>query len=217
MTMAESARTYIPAAGHHWSLPLYDPLTKLIGVDRARNRLLEQADLLASYQILDVGCGTGSLALLIKRSQPDVDVVGLDPDAKALARGRRKAERAGVPIRFDAGFSDGLPYPSATFDRVFSSFMFHHVAAEEKQGMLREVRRVLKPGGRLEMLDFAGPDVGSNGLLARVMHSHHLLKDNSEERILTLMAEAGLVNAKQVGRGALLVGHIAYYQASRDA
>ena len=215
MTTTERARAYLPAAGHHWSLPLYDPLTKLIGVDRVRKRLLAQADLLPSYRVLDVGCGTGSLAVLITRSQPGVQVVGLDPDAKALARGRQKAERAGTSIQFDEGFADDLPYPDAVFDRVFSSFMFHHVAPGQKQGMLREVRRVLKPGGRLELLDFAGPDVGSNGLLARVMHSNHRLKDNAEERILTLMAEAGLVNARQVGRGALLVGRVAYYQASR--
>lgn len=217
MTIAHSTRTYLPAAGHHWSLPLYDPLTKLIGVDRARRRLLEQAELQSSHHVLDVGCGTGTLAVLIKRTHPQVHVVGLDPDAKALARARRKAGRVGAPVVFDQGFSDGLPYPDNVFDRVFSSFMFHHVAADQKLGMLREVRRVLAPGGRFEMLDFAGPDVGSNGLLARMMHSHHLLQDNAQQRILALMAEAGLVNAKQVSQDSLLVGHVAYYQASRQS
>ena len=215
--MAEFARPYLPAAGHHWSLPLYDPLTKLIGVDRARTRLLEQAELRASDQVLDIGCGTGSLAVMIKRARPDVHVVGLDPDPNALARARRKAERAGVSVRFDEGYADALPYPDAAFDRVFSSFMFHHVPSGQKPGMLREVRRVLKPGGRLELLDLAGPDAGKNGLFARMMHSHELLQDNTRERLLALVSGAALHNARQVGRGALLIGRVAYYQAARNA
>ncbi len=124
--MGEARRTYIPAAGHGWFLPLYDPIVKLLGGDSARTALVEQAAVRSGHRILDIGCGTGSLVILIKRLHPDVVVVGLDPDPKALARGRRKAERAAVSIRFDQGFSDEPPYPEASFDRVFSSFMFHH-------------------------------------------------------------------------------------------
>ena len=72
--------------------------------------------------MLDIGCGKGALAVLIKRLHPGVDVVGLDPDQKALARTKRKA----VLIRSDPGFSHQLPYPEASFDRVLSTFMFHH-------------------------------------------------------------------------------------------
>src|SRR5437764_7482027 len=99
-TMMESSRTYLPAAGHDWSLPLYDPIVKLLGGDAARKALLEQAALRPGQRVLDVGCGTGTLATLIKQLYPDVEVVGLDPDPKALARARRKAARAGVhPVR----------------------------------------------------------------------------------------------------------------------
>src|SRR5438046_2380861 len=149
-------RTYLPAAGHDWFLPLYDPFVKLVGGDRARRALLEQAGVRSGQRVLDVGCGTGTLAVLIKRLHPDVDVVGLDPDPKALARARRKAEREAVSIRLDRGFSDELPYSAASFDLVFSSLMFHHLSAEEKGPTLREIRRVLRPGGFLHLLDFGG-------------------------------------------------------------
>src|SRR5437667_8403284 len=96
-TMMESSRTYLPAAGHDWSLPLYDPIVKLLGDDAARRALLEEAALRPGQRVLDVGCGTGTLAALIKQLYPDVEVVGLDPDPKALARARRKAARAGSP------------------------------------------------------------------------------------------------------------------------
>jgi ubiquinone/menaquinone biosynthesis C-methylase UbiE len=212
--MEESRRTYIPAAGHDWALPLYDPFVKLFGGDRARKALLDQAAIRPGHRVLDIGCGTGALVTLIKRLHSDVDVVGLDPDPKALARARRKAERAAVTIQLDQGFSDELPYPDASFDRVFSSFMLHHLQAGEKEKTLREVRRVLIPGGSLHLLDFGGPESGQNGFLSRLFHSSHTLKDNSDSRIIALMSQAGLANPKVVGRRAMLFGMIAYYQAS---
>ena len=83
--MGEPGRTYLPATGNHWALPLYDPLVKLLGADRARAVLLEQAVLRPGHRVLDIGCGTGTLAVSIKRQHPNVDVVGLDPDPTALA------------------------------------------------------------------------------------------------------------------------------------
>ena len=214
--MMESARTFIPAAGHDWSLPLYDPLVKLSGGDAARRALLDQAALRPGQRVLDIGCGTGTLVTLIKRLHPDVDVVGLDPDPKALARARRKAGRAAVSVQFDQGFADELPYTEASFDRVFSSLMFHHLGSDEKERTLREVRRVLRRGGLLNLLDFGGPEDGADGLLARLVHSSHHLKDNSEGRILALMSQAGFASPKKVGQGAMFFGHIRinYYQAS---
>src|SRR5215831_8205238 len=107
--MSQSSRTYLPAAGHDWFLPLYDPIVKLVGGDAARRVLIEQARLGKGQRVLEVGCGTGTLTTMIKRLRPDVEVVGLDPDPKALARARRKAERSGVSIQFDQGFGDQLP------------------------------------------------------------------------------------------------------------
>ncbi|HET9532222.1 MAG TPA: class I SAM-dependent methyltransferase, partial [Blastocatellia bacterium] len=179
--MMEDSRTYLPAAGHDWMLPLYDPVVKLLGGDAARRTLLEQAVIRPGHRVLDIGCGTGTLVTLIKRLHPEVEVVGLDPDPKALARARLKSERTGASVQFDQGYADELPYADASFDRVLSSFMFHHLQRDVKEGTLREVRRVLKPGGSLHLLDFAGPEAGTEGLLVRLFHSSHQLRDNSEE------------------------------------
>jgi len=216
VTMTKSQKTFIPAAGVGWLLPLYDPMTKLLGVEKVRRALLDQAALRPLSRVLDIGCGTGSLSILIKRVHPDVAVVGLDPDSKALARARRKAERAAVSIQFDQGFSDALEYGEGTFDHVFSSMMFHHLGLDEKEKTLREVRRVLKPGGLFAILDFEQPEFSAGSLVARLFHTPHILKDNSENRILALMAEAGFADAKRVGHNLLVLGHVAYYQGSRS-
>lgn len=211
--MSESTRTYLPAAGYDWSLPLYDPIVKLLGGDKARMVLLDHAALRPGYRVLDIGCGTGTLATLIKSFHPGVEVVGIDPDPKALARARRKAAEAAVSIQFDQGFGDELPYAAASFDRVFSSFMFHHLPPDEKGKTLRAVRRVLKPGGAFHMLDFEGPESGSHGVLAHLLHSGKRLKENTESRVLSVMTEAGFADPRKVHRQAMLFGHIAYFRA----
>jgi len=155
--MSHARHAYLPAAGRDVFLPLYDPLTKLLGADRARRKLFDQASVQPDHEILDIGCGTGTLAVAIKRWLPSVNVVGLDPDPRALARGERKAMAAAVSIRFDQGFANALPYADASFDRVFSSLMFHHLPHNAKLATLGEVRRVLKPGGSLHLLDFVEP------------------------------------------------------------
>jgi ubiquinone/menaquinone biosynthesis C-methylase UbiE len=211
--MMESSRTYLPAAGHDWLLPLYDPIVKLLGGDAARKALLDQAVVLPDHRVLEIGCGTGTLAIQIKKFHPHVEMIGLDPDPKALACARRKAARATVSIQFDTGFAGELPYPDASFHRVLSSFMFHHLPADEKRKTLSEVRRVLRPGGELHMLDFEGPEDGAHSFLAHLLHSNERLKDNSQATVLGLIRHAGFADAQKVGRRTMLFGVAAYYRA----
>jgi ubiquinone/menaquinone biosynthesis C-methylase UbiE len=212
MMTGNTERAFLPAAGKDIFLPFYDPITRLLGVDAAREALLAQAGLQSRHRVLDVGCGTGTLAVLIKRRHPAVDVIGLDPDPKALVRAREKAERAGVKVRFDRGYSDSLGYVDGSFDRVFSSMMFHHLPSESKAPTLREMRRVLRPGGRLALLDFTGPHSSLHGRLSRLMHSHRQLKENDEQRVLDLMG-AAFAQARLVGHRHMLFGRLAYYEA----
>jgi ubiquinone/menaquinone biosynthesis C-methylase UbiE len=209
--MEHAERSYLPAMGKRWLLPLYDPLLKLLGVDKTKRRLIEQAELKSGFRVLDIGCGTGSLAVLIKRMHPEVEVIGVDPDPAALSLSERKASRGGLAIEFDRGFSDHMSYPDASFDRVFSSFMFHHLEPSERAATLREIRRVLKSGGSLHLLDFAPRD--GNG---HRHHRHHRSpheESRFEGRVVDLMSEAGLVDAREVAKGKIFFGPIAYYRA----
>lgn len=121
-------REYLPAAGRHLFLPLYDPLTRWMGLNRVRKPLIEQASLTDGQHVLHVGCGTGTLLLELARRHPGVVAFGVDPDARALARARRKAERARSRVRFEQGFAEALQYRDQSFDRALSSFIFNHLA-----------------------------------------------------------------------------------------
>jgi len=202
----KSQRTYLPAAGHDLFLPLYDLMAKLLGADQARQRLLDQAPLRSGDRALDIGCGTGTFAVLLKQRFPAADVIGLDPDQKALARARRKAERAGVSVRFDQGFADALEYPAGSFDVVFSSFMFHHLEGKDREKALREVRRVLEPAGTFYLLDFEVAQAGSAHGFFHMLHSSERLRDNSESRILTIMRDAGFSDSKKIAAQPVLFG-----------
>lgn len=209
-------KDFLPAAGHDLFLPLYDPLVSWLGFDRARQELISQAHIKPAQHILDIGCGTGTFILLLKRQDASLQVVGLDPDPKALRRAETKITRAAVSVQLDRGFADKLPYKENSFDRVFSSFMFHHLEGEDRDKTLKEVLRVLKPGGSFHLLDFVA-NHASHGFLVRLVHSHAQLKDNTHERILQLMSRAGLANAEKVKESSMFFGLLrtAYYRASK--
>jgi ubiquinone/menaquinone biosynthesis C-methylase UbiE len=216
---AGGEKTFLPAAGHDILLPLYDSVTKLIGADRARSLLVPQSGLRPGHRVLDIGCGTGTLAVLMKRRHPLVEIVGLDPDVRALERAKRKARRAAVSVRFDQGFADSLPYRGGEFDLVFSSFMLHHLDTLSKEKMFSEVRRVLKPGGHLHLIDFGGPESAGGSLVSRWIQSHQRLRENTQIKVLSSMAAAGLVDARMVDRRPILFGlaQVLYFRASAPA
>ena len=212
--MSRATPHYLPAAGIDLLLPLYDPLVKLLGVDRPRRRLFDQAGVRPGHRVLDIGCGTGTLAVAIRQWAPAAQVTGLDPDPKALARAQRKAQRAGVALKLDRGFADALPYADASFDRVFSSLMFHHLPYEAKRPALREALRVLAPGGSLHLLDFE-EEGHTHNPLSRWLHRQGTMKDNRPATIVAMMREAGFVEARLLGSERPLFGKIAYLAARR--
>lgn len=216
-TMDRQRRHFLPAAGRDLFLPLYDPLVRLLGFDHARQELIAQANVKPDQHILDLGCGTGTFVVMLKRQFAAVRIVGLDPDPKALRRAKIKARRAAVSLQLDQGFADELPYKNESFDRVFSSFMFHHLEEQDSEKTVKEVLRVLKPGGSFHLLDFVS-DETSHGYLHGLIHSHAQLKDNTPERILQLMQSAEFKDAEKVKDGRLLFGllRFAYFQGTRS-
>ncbi len=183
------SREYVPGMGKHWLLPLYDVVHHVFGLRPIHEEMIRLAGPRRGMRVLDVGCGTGNLLRTTGRKHPDVELTGLDPDPKALARARRKARRAGVAVRLDRGFAQELPYPDGSFDRVFSSLMLHHLDTGSKDALLAEVRRVLRPGGVLVLADAVADGHGHGHGMKRRMSEQ--LRDNVGDAVSRRIAAAG--------------------------
>jgi demethylmenaquinone methyltransferase/2-methoxy-6-polyprenyl-1,4-benzoquinol methylase/phosphoethanolamine N-methyltransferase len=123
-----------------------------------RAQLRQETVALAAIQpgdhVLEVGCGTGDVALTAQaRVGGDGAVAGIDPAPEMIVVAQRKAQRLGRPVTFQLGVVEALPFPDQRFDVVLSSLMMHHLPGDLKRDGLAEIARVLKPGGRLVIVD----------------------------------------------------------------
>lgn len=151
-------RGFIPALRFHRLTPLFDAVAAVAVRDRAlKRRVIDWASIAGAEDVLDVGCGTGTLAVAVARAAPGVRVTGLDADASILARARRRAADAALEISFDEGMSTELPYADGRFDLVLSTLFFHHLEDDAKRRTAAELMRVIRPGGRLVVGDVGPP------------------------------------------------------------
>ena len=124
-------------------------------VRELRQRTATLARMQPGETVLDVGCGTGTLAIEVARRVGRAGrVAGVDPGTQQIARAHAKAARRHVSIEFQIGVIEHLAFPDQTFDVVLSTLMMHHLPASLKRQGLAEIARVLKPGGRLVIADF---------------------------------------------------------------
>jgi len=198
--LARPAR-YIPALRFDWLTPLYDPLLRrVMGEERFKRILVAQAGLQTGQRALDLGCGTGTLTIMLKRAYPGADVVGLDGDPRVLEIARRKAAEAGVGIAFDLGMAFDLPYLDNSFDRVVSSLVLHHLVRADKPRAMHQALRVLKPGGEFHLADFGKPASTYGRLVAIAMRRFEEVADNLDGRLPEMMRSAGFQDVVRSAR-----------------
>lgn len=153
--LLKNRHDYLPAAGHDAFLPGYDLLTRVLGMNPAYRDLVAQAGLADGQRVVEIGCGTGNLTVRAKKACPGADIVGTDPDPRALRRAERKAKGM-TGIGFTRAYAQELPFGDGKFDRALSSMMLHHLDEATKIAAARELFRVLRPGGGLHVVDVRG-------------------------------------------------------------
>ena len=209
---------YVPALRFRALTALYDPVVRVTTRESAfKRRLLAEAGLAPGEQVLDLGCGTGTLAIAAKRAQPGAEITGLDGDPEVLRRAREKTASAAVEVRFAEGLSTDLPYSEHSFDVVLSTLFFHHLEPAAKRTTAREIVRVLRPGGRLLVADWGPPQdlpMRIAFLIVRSLDGFELTRENAEGALPKIFAEAGLVGAEQVGQLRTATGSMAFYRAA---
>ena len=158
------------------SAVLYDALVwfALRGRERQlRQRLLDLSGLRSGEAVLDVACGTGTLAILAKKTVGRSGTVcGIDASPEMLARARSKAARATVEVRFENAAAQALPFADSSFDLALGTMMLHHLGRAARRELAVELRRVVKPGGRVILVDFARPEAKRRGFAAHFRHRH---------------------------------------------
>ncbi len=178
------------------SMPVYDVAADLIGLgknfQRKVYRLLQpQKD----ETVLDVASGTGTFAIVAKSLEAELTIIGIEPDTKIISVANKKANRKKLDISFIASTAQDMPFPANSFDVVNSSLAFHHMPTADKRAALKEIWRVLKPGGRFLLSDFGKSrsfwlktSIRFGELLG--FESMDYAKDNLESRIPDLVSEA---------------------------
>ncbi len=205
---------YVSALSLRWLTPFYDRLIEgPMSAMRMRQAMLASMGSLNGKSVLDVGCGTGTFAIVMKSTYPDAQVTGLDGDPQILEIARLKARRLHREIEFTHCMSYAMPYPDASFDFVVTSLMLHHLDHGAKVGTAREMYRVLKPGGELIGLDFAEPRGPVGKGLRPVTRHLERMADNVDGLLPVVFREAGFRDYAEVKRFA--VGIIALFRASK--
>ena len=229
----ERNRPFLPGMGRAWLMPFYDAFSRVAGVRELHERAVEVAGIESGQRVVDVGCGTGNLSFAVLAARPDARVTGLDPDGDSLRRAARKARRRRVPMTLVHGYADRIPAEDASFDHVVSSLALHHVDDDGRVAFAHEAFRALRPGGMVTIVDFAGSassaddaghDAHDHGAAHAIRHLFSLMRPRSAPKpvakdfgtgIVTLLAEAGFADVREVDHVDHRFGRVTFIRATR--
>lgn len=220
---AETGKPFVAALGYRALTPLYDAAVRLMGgEDHWRGAFTRHVAPQPDERILEMGCGTGSLTARLAKARPQARIIGLDPDPDALARAARKAAEEEVAPVFIQGFADTLPdHPElapASFDKIATSLMFHHLTREEKRGALENALHLLKPGGTLFIADWAEARDWKQRLrflVIQLIDGFETTSDNVHGLLPFFIREAGFETVTEASYARTRYGAFAFWTARK--
>jgi ubiquinone/menaquinone biosynthesis C-methylase UbiE len=211
---------YVPAAGRAAFTPLYDAINAVaMRQGRWRPRLVERVvSPGAPTRVLDLGCGTGEMALAIARASRAVTLIGVDGDAEVLRRAAAKAQAEGVELELHEALADRIPLADASVDCVVSTLVFHHLAPAAKRAALTEVRRVLAPGGKLLICDLgraSDPLMRAAFLAVQLLDGFANTREHAQGALPDIVSHAGFAAVTVFGRYRTGAGTLDLIEAQR--
>lgn len=213
-------RDFTPALGRAEFTPQYDRVIAIMTRERRwRTRLLATLAPAAGETIVDLGGGTGTMALLVKKAQAECEVVVVDPDPAVLDIARGKAQASGHELRFIGATGADTGLPDEVADAVISSLVLHQCTRAAKEGILREAHRLLKPGGRLFIADYGLQRTMLMSMLfrqVRALDGFENTRANKDGEIPALIAKAGFSKVSELSAIATPTGSISLYAAVKD-
>jgi ubiquinone/menaquinone biosynthesis C-methylase UbiE len=210
--MPDKPNRYISALSFRWLTPLYDPILKWIMREATfKHRLIQQANIQPGMKVLDLGCGTGTLTLMLKRAHPEAEITGMDGDPQVLDIARNKSR--GTIIHWDEGLASSLLYPDSVFDRVVTCLVIHHLITDDKRRAFKEIYRVLKPQGELYVLDFGAPHSFIPSLMTKYMRRLEEAADNFDGLIPHFITEAGFGGVDEAEHFITIFGPLSTWRA----
>ena len=185
----QTTGTTLPGSTH------YDVFSDLLGMGvngRNSRMVIELAKIKPGDSVLDVACGTGSLTLTaLSYTGASGKVYGIDASPGMIEVARRKVSRSAPQVNFQVGLAEKLDFPDASFEAVISRLAIHHLPDDLKGRAFVEILRVLKPGGRLMIVDFNPPSNPILAHLASALAGHKMMMSSNVSGLPALLSEAG--------------------------
>jgi ubiquinone/menaquinone biosynthesis C-methylase UbiE len=184
--------------------------------EAVKQQLVDQARIQPGMTVVDLGCGTGTLALLTKRTHPAARVIGVDVDPRILEIARGKITAAGLDVELRQGLIQEVGLEPRSVDRVLTSLVLHHLTPEEKVAALRAVRTALREDGELHIADFGPPHNALMWLLSlpvRFFDGHDRVMANLSGRLPDLVRQAGFATIEQHAQRMTPFGTLVYWSA----
>jgi ubiquinone/menaquinone biosynthesis C-methylase UbiE len=210
---------YVPAAGRALFTPVFDAVNAVtMRQPRWRPLLVERARAAGASRILDLGCGTGAMAISLARELRAVRVIGIDGDPAVLRLARAKAATAGVELELHEALADAIPLPDASIDCVVSTLVFLHLPNAVKRDALAEAWRVLEPGGKLLICDVGRPQdpvMRAVFFLVQLLDGFVTTAENASGKLPQIVADSGFNNVAILRRVRTGGGTLDVIEASR--
>ena len=214
-----SNKKFIPALGYNWLSGFYDLTIKLtMPENKFRTLLIEELDPQDNEKILEFGFGTGQNLILVHQNYKKVLLSGVDIDPEIKSIALVKLEKLGFNIPLDLYDGKTLPYNNNSFDKVFSSLVFHQLDKETKLSALKEIYRILKPGGQLIIGDWGKAETKMMRFAfyaVQLLDGFKTTEDNVRGLLPELIKQVGFIKVIQTRFINTKLGTFSYYKGTK--